>query len=276
MKRAGLAVLAGTLAAAGAVALAAPADREQDLAFHSHALDGTLHYEVYLPSGYATSGKRYPVVYFLHGLPSSGTAYQAAGFVESALDATGDEAILVAPQGARWNEPDPEYVDHGPGDRWETAIATDLVHTVDSRFRTIAARDGRALIGLSAGGFGAMHIALAHLSEFSVVESWSGYFHPTDPTGTKALQLGAKNDVHRQLLATKATLRRLHTFVSFYVGGGDSRFVAENRELNAELTRAGIPHVFRLYAGGHDQRLWQSHASAWLSLAVAHLSAAAS
>jgi enterochelin esterase-like enzyme len=274
MRRAGIVVLAGALATATAAALAARSERTQDTSFHSRALGGTLHYEVYLPTGYATSGKRYPVVYFLHGLPSSGTAYQAAGFVESALDQYDDHAILVAPQGARWNEPDPEYVDHGPGDRWETAIAGELVKVVDSRYRTIATRGGRALSGLSAGGFGAMHIGLAHLSEFSVVESWSGYFHPTDPTGTKALDLGAENDVHRQLLATKSTLRALHTFVAFYVGSGDSRFVAENRQLNLELTRAGVPPVFRVYPGGHDQRLWQRYAPAWLSLALAHLSAA--
>jgi enterochelin esterase-like enzyme len=274
VRRAGIIVLAGALATAAAAAFAARSDRARDTSFHSHALGGTLHYEVYLPSGYATSGKRYPVVYFLHGLPSSGTAYQAAGFVESALDRADDRAILVAPQGARWNEPDPEYVDHGPGDRWETAIADELVKVVDSRYRTIAARGGRALIGLSAGGFGAMHIGLAHLPEFSVVESWSGYFHPTDPTGTKALDLGAENDVHRQLLATRSTLRALRTFIAFYVGGGDSRFVAENRQLNLELTRAGVPHVFRVYAGGHDQRLWQRYAAAWLALALAHLSAA--
>src|SRR2546423_6043065 len=143
MRRAGFAVLAGTLAAVATAALAARSDREQDASFHSHALGGTLHYEVYLPTDYAASGKRYPVVYFLHGLPSTGTAYQAAGFLENALDETGDRAILVAPQGARWDEPDPEYVDHGPGDRWETAIAVDLVKTIDSHFRTIASRDRR-------------------------------------------------------------------------------------------------------------------------------------
>jgi enterochelin esterase-like enzyme len=273
MRRAGVLVLAGILAAASAVQ-AARSDRELDQSFKSRALGGRLHYEVYLPPGYATSGKRYPVVYFLHGLPSSATAYRAAGFVENALDETGgDRAILVAPQGARWNEPDPEYVDHGPGDRWEAAIAGELVRTIDARFRTVASRRGRALIGLSAGGFGAMHIALAHLSTFAVVESWSGYFHPTDPTGTKGIDLGPHNDVHRQLLATRTTLRRLHTFVGFYIGNADGRFVAENRQLHRELTSAGIPHLFRVYAGAHNQRLWQRHAPAWLSLALAHLQA---
>src|SRR5437868_15488488 len=102
MKRAGLVVLAGALTAAAAAALAAPSAREQDSSFHSRALGGLLHYEVYLPAGYDTSTVRYPVVYFLHGLPSSGTAYQAVGFVEQSLDRTGRPAILVAPQGARW------------------------------------------------------------------------------------------------------------------------------------------------------------------------------
>ena len=272
MQRAGLLVLAGALIAA--VAASAEPAREQQAGFPSHAIGGTLHYLVYLPADYATSGKRYPVVYFLHGLPSSGTAYKSVGFVEQALDRAGRPAILVAPQGARWNEPDPEYVDHGPGDRWETAIASELPRIVDARYRTIRSRKGRALVGLSAGGFGAMHLAFAHLDEFSVVESWSGYFHPTDPTGTKAIDLGPANDVHRQLLATRASLRRLPLVIAFYVGDGDSRFAAENRQLNQELARAWIPHIFRVYPGGHGQSLWGKYAAGWLSLALTRLAPA--
>jgi len=280
VRRAWLVVCAGalvlTVAAPGAAGgpVRPDASREFDLAFRSAALRGELHYEVYLPGGYASSGKRYPVVYFLHGLPASSVGYKAAGFVEQALDKTGRQAILVAPQGARDNEPDPEYVDHGPGDRWETAIATELPRIVDARYRTIRSRSGRAIIGLSAGGFGAMHNAIAHLGEFAAVESWSGYFHPTDPTGTKALSLGAANDVHEQIRATVAELHRLPLFLAFYVGRGDARFEAENVQLNRELAQDRIPHVFRLYTGGHDQRLWQTHARAWLVMALAHLAPA--
>jgi len=262
MKRAGIIVLAGALLSAAMAAAGSDRSRVQDDHFHSFALDGTLHFEVYLPADYASTARRYPVVYFLHGLPSGATAYQGVGFVERALDQVGRSAILVAPQGARWNEPDPEYVDHGPGDGWETAIARELPVIVDSLYRTIPTRSARAIVGISAGGFGAMHIGFAHLGRFSVVQSWSGYFHPTDPTGTKAIDLGPDNNVHRQLLATRAQLLRLHTTVAFYVGNGDSRFLAENRQLNLELSRAGIPHVFRVYAGGHEQALWQRYATA--------------
>jgi enterochelin esterase-like enzyme len=274
MKRAGVIVLAGALLSVAVAAAGPDRTRVQDDHFHSFALDGTLHFEVYLPADYGTTSRRYPVIYFLHGLPSGATAYQGVGFVEQALDQAGRPAILVAPQGARWNEPDPEYVDHGPGDQWETAIARELPVIVDSLYRTIPTRAARAIVGVSAGGFGAMHIGLAHLGTFAVVQSWSGYFHPTDPTGTKAVDLGPANDVHQQLLATRAQLLRLHTAVAFYVGDGDSRFAAENRQLNLELSRAGIPHVFRVYSGGHEQRLWQQYATAWLSMALAHLTPA--
>jgi enterochelin esterase-like enzyme len=275
MKRAGVAiVLAGALLSTAVAAAGPDRSRVQDDHFHSVALDGTLHFEVYLPAEYATTTRRYPVVYFLHGLPSGATAYEGFGFVEHALDEVGRAAILVVPQGARSNEPDPEYVDHDAGDDWETAIARELPVIVDSLYRTLPTPAGRAIVGLSAGGFGAMHLGLAHLGTFSVIESWSGYFHPTDPTGTKALDLGAADDVHKQLLAKRARLQRLHTTIAFYVGNGDSRFLAENRQLNLELSESGVPHVFRVYSGGHEQQLWQKYAKAWLSLAVEHLAPA--
>jgi S-formylglutathione hydrolase FrmB len=233
-----------------AAVTATPASaRTADSSFHSAALHGTLHFEVYLPSGYATSGLHYPVVYFLHGLPAG----------------SGD--------------PDPEYLDQGAGRRWATAIATELPRVVDARFRTIRSRTGRALIGLSAGGYGAMHLALDHLADFSVVESWSGYFHPTDPTGLRALDLGSKQlnavaDVHAQARRAVRKLPAQPILIAFYVGRGDTRFEAENEQLNQELSRAGIPHVFRIYPGGHDERLWSRYAPAWLALALHRLAPA--
>lgn len=279
--RTALLALAGAAAAAatlGPSASSAPRPRI-DTSFASAAIGERLHFEVYLPRGYATSTKRYPVLYVLHGLPSSPSAYTAMRFVERATDEIGRPAIVVLPQGARAGEADPEYVDHGPGDRWGTAIASELPRVIDARFRTIRSRSGRALIGISAGGYGAMQLALRHLGEFSVVESWSGYFHPTDPTGTKTLDLGSAErniqaDVHELLPAVKSRLKSSRTFIAFYVGRSDWRFFAENETLNQELSEDGVPHVFRAYPGGHDQSLWERYAAPWLELALVHLSPA--
>ena len=80
---------------------AAPANRRIDSAFRSQALGGSLRFEAYLPPGYATSGKRYPVLYFLHGLPAGPTGYKGGGFVADALARVGRPAIVVTPQGSR-------------------------------------------------------------------------------------------------------------------------------------------------------------------------------
>ena len=124
---------------------------------------------------------------------------------------------------------------------------------------------------MSAGGYGAAVIGLNHLSRFSVIESWSGYFHPTDPTGTRALARGPLTIVHQLIGELRRDVRRRPTFLAFYVGKGDVRFRAENVQFDRELTAAHVPHVFALYPGAHQTSLWQRHAVAWLRLALAHL-----
>jgi S-formylglutathione hydrolase FrmB len=214
------------------------------------------------------------VIYFLHGLPASPLAYRGIGFIASALDALGGRAIVVAPQGARDGDGDPEYLDWGPGRNWETAIASELPRYVDAHYRTIRSRRGRAPVGLSAGGYGAVVLALNHLSDFSVVESWSGYFRPTTPSGTSVIPHTGAQSAPALVPRLRADERRRPTFFAFYVGAGDRRFRVVNTQLDRELRAADIKHVFRIYPGVHEQSVWQQHAHGWLALALDHLAAA--
>jgi len=264
------------VAAVAASARTTGPDTTSDIVVPAPSLGGELRAEVVFPPGYATSGKRYPVIYFLHGLPAAPFSYRGVGFLRKALLAIGDDAILVAPQGARDGDGDSEYLDHGPGRNWETAIARDLPRYVDAHYRTIRDRRGRALVGLSAGGYGAVLLALHHLGDFGVVESWSGYFHPTDPSGTHALDLGstsanARASAHALIASLRADERRRTTFLAFYVGSDDARFRAENEQFDAELKAARVPHFFRVYPGGHESAVWSAHARDWLGLALEHL-----
>jgi S-formylglutathione hydrolase FrmB len=119
-------------------------------------------------------------------LPAAPQAYRSIETIARAVESSGFKAIVVGVQGARQGDEDPGWHDRGSGRRWETATAAELVSVIDHRYRTLASRRARILIGVSAGGYGATLIAAHHPATFSVVESWSGYFHPTDPTGTKA------------------------------------------------------------------------------------------
>lgn len=234
---------------------------------------GTLAYEVYLPPGYDSSTLRYPVIYYLHGLPAGPAAFTTFTYVPAALEAARLPAIIVAPEGASVSDRDPEYLDKGPGEEWDTAISVQLPQVIDSEYRTIPTRAGRAIIGVSAGGYGAMLLGLHHLARFSAIESWSGYFHPTDPTGLTSISsrpwLSAASFV--------GSLRRAFlvnpTFLGFYVGAADTRFRAENVQFARDLSRALVPFLFRIYPGAHSQQLWSAEAPSWLTTLVRHLAA---
>src|SRR5579884_1350655 len=204
------AVLIGAAVATPASLLAlgrhASGAASEDVAFHSRALDSTLHFLIRLPDGYARGNRRYPVVYFLHGLPAGPTSYRAVAWVEDALDHAGRPAFLVVPQGTRRQNGDPEYHDWGPGHDWATALGVELPAYVDAHYRTIPNRGGRAIVGVSAGGYGATSIGLGEPGRFSVVESWSGYFEPTDPTF-----VGENQQLNRELNAAHVP----HAFTTY-------------------------------------------------------------
>lgn len=270
------AALAGSVALLATAGAAIATTTRATSSFRSRALSGQLHYTIQLPSGYGTSGLRYPVIYFLHGLPATATAYQTLSWVERALEATGRPAILVVAQGATAAMSDPEYHDWGAGNNWETALANELPAYIDAHYRTIASRSGRAIIGYSAGGYGATILGLHNLAKFSAIESWSGYFRPTDPSGVNTLDVGSQAEddyasVHSLVAMLKRRFQRYPTFLGFYVGKGDPTFVADNARLHRELSTARISHLFELYPGRHTTSLWQAHAVRWLALALDHL-----
>jgi enterochelin esterase-like enzyme len=273
-----LGALAVALILAGHVMTASAADSLAGhvvlRSYHATAIAGTEHMAVYVPAGY-DGHRRYPVIYALHGLPSDDTGYQRLD-VESfgrAAEQAGRPAIVVAPQGARTGDRDPEWHDWGPGRDWESVVARGVVRVVDQDFRTIPDRDGRAIVGISAGGYGAAIIGVHRLDTFSVIQSWSGYFHPTNPSGTGPMNVGspqaqAASSVHTYVPRLRRSFQRFPTSFGFYIGDQDGRFLAENRRLDRQLRAAGVPHRFAVYHGGHERRLWMAHMEDWVSDAV--------
>jgi S-formylglutathione hydrolase FrmB len=160
----------------------------------------------------------------------------------------------------------------GAGNGWATFVSRDLVRYVDSHFRTIASAHGRALAGLSEGGYGAINIALHNPHEFSVVESWSGYQRPDKLRSIfgRRLQLLSPNDPRRLTRREAPTLRRQHTYFWFYSGSTDPLH-RQNAAFARELTALRIPHRYRLVYGGHNWALWRDNARLAYGIATARL-----
>jgi enterochelin esterase-like enzyme len=241
----------------------------------SPSLGGSLPAIVYLPAGYRSGSSRYRVIYFLHGLPASATSYKANQFVGAAVSSGKNAALVVTPQGARSDQEDHEYLDLDATENWPRAIAGDLTSCIDSRFRTVANRSGRALVGLSAGGYGAMNIGLRNLATFGAVEAWSGYFEATDPSGNHKLDLGSPQANAAAAAPRgadlKAAVKAHPSLIAFYVGRQDDRFADDNESFDRALAREGIPHLFRTYPGGHSGALWTSESKLWLGYALGAL-----
>lgn len=178
----------------------------------SQALGIAKQYVVHLPPSYfRDSTRRFPVVFYLHGLGGDEWNWSRLGRlpeVADSLAAAGrGEVIVVMPDGddgwwTTWNslgdyrrcaadrtraEPAASYC--VPWPHYDDYVARDLVSHVDTRWRTIRDRQHRGIAGLSMGGLGALSLALAYSEVFSAAASHSGVLSPSlighDTRGTR-------------------------------------------------------------------------------------------
>jgi S-formylglutathione hydrolase FrmB len=138
---------------------------------------------VYLPRGYDAQGsQRYPVLYVLHGYTGNAAALVSTRpwerNVVQWIDALIAEkkmppAILAVVDGFT-RLGGSQYVDSMHNGDYAAYVVRDVVGFVDARYRTIASEGGRAVLGKSSGGFGAMHLAMEHPGVFAAFASHSG------------------------------------------------------------------------------------------------------
>jgi enterochelin esterase-like enzyme len=132
---------------------------------------------VYLPPSYASDpGRRYPVVYMLHGYGIDAAYWdEFMGFpapLDQAFAAGVKEMIVVTPSAFTLHGASMYSSSVTTGD-WESFIAKDLVAYVDANYRTIPERASRGLAGHSLGGYGALRIGMNRADVFSSVYAMS-------------------------------------------------------------------------------------------------------
>ena len=155
-------------------------EREIDLTFETPALAAPTKARVIVPEGFdPTTATRYPVLYLLHGGAGQYTDWANEGAVELTA---GLPLITVLPDAGRsaW------YTDwYNNGRRgtpmWETYHADQLIPWIDAHFPTVAARHGRAITGLSSGGFGALSYASRNPDLFVAAAGFSGALDTNTP-----------------------------------------------------------------------------------------------
>lgn len=145
--------------------------RLEAVQFYSMALHRNAGYLVYLPPHYS-SARHYPVYYLLHGMPGQPKVFVDIANMDVRLDnqlslGHARPMILVYPDGRIGGSvfSDSEWANTSSG-AFESYVI-EVMHNVDQRFATIARRQDRVIGGFSSGAYGAINIALHHLSDFA-------------------------------------------------------------------------------------------------------------
>ena len=225
---------------------------------------------VYLPPRFDPA-RRYPVVYLLHGMPGSPSEYpdgtELGRFADAAI-AAGTLRPFIGVMPAAGTKPGYNGEWAGP---WETALVDRVLPWVDASLPTIASPAGRVIAGLSAGGYGAVDIALRNPNVFGAVEAWSAYFKPLHdgPFKHATAHMLAANDP--TLLAKREAARLRAAGMRFFVSTGPfhSHWIARgtSRHFADELERLGLPTTYRAFSDRRGE--WRKQLDAGLDWAFA-------
>ena len=251
-----------------------PAAQVQRVGFQSSALHRRSYYLAVLPPGYAAqaaAGRRFPVMYLLHGSPGGTRQFITVGEVAVRLaelvhSGAMPPTILVIPQGLEGLNNDTEWANTRKG-RYEDYFR-EVLHRVDQRYATIPDRRHRAIAGMSEGGYAAVNLGLRNLRLIGNVQSWSGYYTEA-PTGAYK---GASPQVLRAaspsayVHSLAPAIRRLGFRAYLFQGTGNTdpqglvSFATALHDSGAQVDYAFFP-------GGHDWRLWRGRVPFLMTLA---------
>ncbi|NIP22567.1 MAG: alpha/beta hydrolase fold domain-containing protein [Phycisphaerae bacterium] len=211
----------------------------------------TIRYNIYLPDGYNSSDKRYPVIYHLHGLGGSersGNQVVVRGLEKAMAAGVIGPMIVVFPNGHR----DTMWADSKDGAKpAETNVICELIPHIDSKYRTIATRQNRVIQGMSMGGYGAVAYATKFVDVFSVCVNYDGAVHNwktlTSRRGriSKGIFENDKEyfDKYSPWYNAKAKAESIRDKVAFRMVVGSLREFNENYRRHLENLNIGVDYV---------------------------------
>jgi S-formylglutathione hydrolase FrmB len=258
-------------------------------AMQSRILAQNVRYCVMLPPDYDAAAaahppRRYPVLYFLHGLgDNEQTLFKGGGWdVVQDLRREGQitDFLIVAPEGKS-----SFYINSADGHtRYSDFFVQEFVPYIESHYSIRKERSARAISGVSMGGYGALRFALAHPELFSSVSAESAALIEEVPqTATRAGSESSAGGIGERMLGSvfgnpidvphwnrnspfvlarqnRAQIRAAGLAIYFNCGRDDEfGFEKGATEFDKQLTKEGIPHEFHLYPGNHGTEYFLAH-----------------
>lgn len=226
-----------------------------------------------LPPSYdSTPKKQFPVLYFLHGIGEDQTFMFTTGawtMIEEAQEHNQlGEFVIITPAAGR-----SFYINGKDGGlRYEDFFIREFIPAMERSFRISHVRSGRAIGGVSMGGYGALRFAFKYPQMFSSVAALMPALMPALPHGVANMNLarfigpafGTPVDEGFWRANTPFVFARTANLsgLKIYFATGDQDeygFDAGTRALDQLLTARHVPHVAHIYPGGHSGAFVAAH-----------------
>lgn len=226
---------------------------------------------VYLPAGYATSNKDYPVLYLLHGSGDDEAGWLTKGRAKAILDSMiinklCKPMIVVMPNG--YLEQTGKY--YTPATRlWMESTFEEnfsqLIQWTESHYRTIANKQHRAIAGLSMGGFHTMHTAALLNQTFDYVGIFSALYvpHTKQPHAERNIEISALT------LSDKPTYQQTEALLQqqfanppqlYWIAVGKEDFLYQDNVIYRQfLDEKQYPYEYHESEGGHSWQNWMDY-----------------
>lgn len=213
----------------------------------------TIRYRVFLPPCHEVMQRRYPYVLLMHGSNSDDALFDQLGFDEAIVRGIALKRLppmaLVLPFGS-WLANNNTFP---PSVSWEDVVLNEILPSMESQYCLQNTRDGRAIGGISRGGFWAFEIAFRHPEVFSVLGGHSPFFdlYHAPPTN---------NPLDLAMATPPDPVLRI------WMDRGKDDYAGTNIDLMHErLQQNKIFHIFQLYPiGQHADDYWSAHSEEYL------------
>lgn len=218
--------------------------------FASALAGGAHRYQLYLPPCYGDDGRAYPALYLFAGNIHNEGKWVELGMVQAAEAAIAAQEIaplLIVMADGGWLAND---TSGGPGS-YERLVLDELIPHVEAATCAWPEPAGRAIGGLSRGGYWALEIAFRFPDQFVSVGGHS----------VALLDTFAGPDVNPQQTALTSNLGALRLYLD--IGADD--YLRENTiRLHDDMAAAGVAHEWRLNEGRHDDDYWSRHVADYI------------
>lgn len=227
---------------------------------------------IYTPAGYETSQEKYPVLYLLHGMGGDEEAWIALGRTSQILDnliaqGKAKPMMVVMTNGNVFQEAAPGESSLGlykptfqlpntMDGKFEETFG-DVIRFVESNYRVIADKKGRAIAGLSMGGYHSLHISRYYPNTFDYVGLFSAAIMP-DQKATSKVYANFDETLKKQMA---------NGYQLYWIGIGKIDFLFKaNQEYRAKLDQMGMKYTYVETEGGHTWTNWRVYLSQFVPL----------